>query len=943
MARFGVLACAATAALSLGSAAFAVDRLVPAQYATIQAAIDAAIAGDTVLVSPGAYNERLNTKGKAITVKGQFGYAQTIIDPLGAAGVLLTVNTGETLATTIEGITFRNSVSGAVGIVSAGLTVRNCRFLGNSASGAYGAAVNMQAGQIVVEQSSFLVNGFPCIQGGAIYSAQGSSAHFTGCTFEGNRANYNGGAIWHSAGGPLSLVQCVLRENQTVQNYPGGGGAIWVEASTSLAVSACEFSSNLAYSVGGAIAAINTPIDIDATNFLSNAVAQGQASGGAIYLAGCSGSIDSCAFTDSLANGGSGSSGGSLYVASCSPMVRDCSFTGCRATSFGGSSASGGSVALASGASPQFLDCDWVDSRAECTGSTSGYLYYASPRGGTFHCLENCHPRLYRCVFNGSRCRAATSGTWYSSAYGGALWLKRSNAYLEDCFFGNCAAVDESPNNSQDSFGGVIWAEDLSAPTIVRTRFVGSVAKSGGAMHLAYSFPFVLNSVFAGGSGSDQGGVIRSDASGPNFAGCLFQNNAAPTGSVCYATTTNSSRPSIGTSVFCGNSGVDVVGPWYDEPGNTMLETCTGDCDANGITDSWEISTGQAVDCNANQVPDACDIASNPAIDGNGDGIPDSCQSEFAGLVTEIVPITAPGTGLPTGAVCWRVYARFISADATLLGIFGDAVDTLSITAAGGFWQSAAPEAGDLPTGIPCTGAPANVRYDSYLTVGAECGDGTPLAQIGIDFSGFAAGSVGLSNPSNGGIVYVAANGVAAGADRRVLLMQLTTNTGVKPTGQFNLVGEESPAAGGGEWQAMRLSIPNPALVDCNGNSQHDALEIAAGTVTDCDLNGVPDACQSATATVDCDADGTSDFCEFAAGSADSNNNGKPDECDCVADANGDGAVNVDDLIDVIVAWGDMVSGGPNVDGIGVVDSNDLALVLSNWGSCVPITPPGQG
>jgi len=397
----------------------------------------------------------------------------------------------------------------------------------------------------------------------------------------------------------------------------------------------------------------------------------------------------------------------------------------------------------------------------------------------------------------------------------------------------------------------------------------------------------------------------------------------------------------------CNGNGIDDVvdilnGTAADCDGNTVPDICQPDCDSDGIPNVCEITSG-ASDCDADALPDACEIASNPALDGNLDGVLDTCQSDFIGLVSEIVPITGTGTGLPTGAVCWRVYARFSSPDATLLGVYGDSVDTLSITVTGGFWQSTAKAAGDLPLGIPCTDTPADVLYDSYLTVGAECGDGTQVAAQGIDFSAFEAGSVGLVSQSNGGSVYAVANGVAAGADGRVLIMQLTTKTGVKPVGQFNLVGEASIPSGGAEWHAMRLSIPDPELVDCNGNSQHDALEIAAGTITDCDLNGVPDACQSATATVDCDTDGTSDFCEFAAGSADSNNNGKPDECDCVADANGDGAVNVDDLIDVIVAWGDLVSGGPNVDGIGVVDSNDLTLVLSNWGSCVPLAPPGAG
>src|SRR5262245_49247689 len=56
---------------------------VPADQPTIQSGIDAAVDGDTVLVAPGLYVERIWFMGKAITVKSSGGPAVTVIDGSG--------------------------------------------------------------------------------------------------------------------------------------------------------------------------------------------------------------------------------------------------------------------------------------------------------------------------------------------------------------------------------------------------------------------------------------------------------------------------------------------------------------------------------------------------------------------------------------------------------------------------------------------------------------------------------------------------------------------------------------------------------------------------------------------------------------------------------------------------------------------------------------------
>ena len=100
---------------------------VPGDHSTIQAAINAASEGDTILVHPGTYTENINFNGKDIIVgslfltTGDVGYvSQTTIDG-NANGYVVTFDAGESADALLTGFTLTNGLVDEAG----GLFCRN--------------------------------------------------------------------------------------------------------------------------------------------------------------------------------------------------------------------------------------------------------------------------------------------------------------------------------------------------------------------------------------------------------------------------------------------------------------------------------------------------------------------------------------------------------------------------------------------------------------------------------------------------------------------------------------------------------------------------------------------------------------------------------------------------------------------------------------------------
>jgi hypothetical protein len=248
---------------------------VPGQFPTIQAAINAAVSGNTVLVAPGSYAGAIDFLGKGILVQSSGGAGLTSITGTSAARVVRFA-TSEGPAATLDGFTI---AGGAGGILcqNASPTIRDCIVTGNVASADEGGGLRIRAvGSAVCSPtitSCVFHDNFTFYSGGGAFIATTTSSSiaspsFTDCAFESNVALSNvltavagggGGVAVHGntpAPGTLtpSFLRCRFQDNACT----GNGAGLQVAFSTGASFTSCELTDNVNSSSNGGGIAVET-------------------------------------------------------------------------------------------------------------------------------------------------------------------------------------------------------------------------------------------------------------------------------------------------------------------------------------------------------------------------------------------------------------------------------------------------------------------------------------------------------------------------------------------------------------------------------------------------------------------------------------------------------------------------------------------------------------
>ena len=298
------------------STAFAATIRVPSEQSTIQAGIDAAVDGDTVLVADGTYtgegNQNIDFKGKAITVESENGAANCIIDCEDYSVRGFYFHSNETETSVLRGFTVKNSNdpnSSAISCSSSSSpTITGCTISGNSSDGI----------EILYSSSPTITGCTVSGNGGTGINLNfcSSSPTITGCTVSGN-----GGFGIVAGDGSSTITGCTVSGN-------GSAGIIISTPSSyssSSTITGCTVSGN-----GG------VGIDIGyGSPTITGCTISGNSSHGIDIYSSTSSRITNCLITGNATKhdfiNGSG-----IHSTLSSPTIVNCTITGNTATDAGG-------------------------------------------------------------------------------------------------------------------------------------------------------------------------------------------------------------------------------------------------------------------------------------------------------------------------------------------------------------------------------------------------------------------------------------------------------------------------------------------------------------------------------------------------------------------------------------------------------------------------------
>jgi hypothetical protein len=235
---------------------------VPADQPTIQAGIDVAGDGDTVLVDPGLYAENLVVSANPVVLKSAFGPGATILTHGPQNGDILSIaNIGST-GVTVDGFTIRGTATGnGIRVVYANAHVVNNIIRENVSPADGGGLLVFGSNECEVTGNTFELNRAG-EKGGGIFLNE-SAARIDSNFFIANYSRDGGGAMALLSGTGLTVTRNLIVGNRNDDDY---GGVVYLEGGSNTLIDHNTIASSETISNQGSGITAGSPIGGAITN-----------------------------------------------------------------------------------------------------------------------------------------------------------------------------------------------------------------------------------------------------------------------------------------------------------------------------------------------------------------------------------------------------------------------------------------------------------------------------------------------------------------------------------------------------------------------------------------------------------------------------------------------------------------------------------------------------
>jgi len=400
--------------------------------------------------------------------------------------------------------------------------------------------------------------------GGAIYVEAGSTIEVINCTFQNNFASNDGGAIY-MADDSLTSTSSIYDSIFTKNFADNNGGAIYTASTLNVTLS--DFSYNNASNSGGSMY-VGGAVHISRSTFDHESAT----SGGAIDLydeEDNHSTIENSSFTNCYSSG----DGGAVYIRTDNVIVENVEFAQNTAGDDGG-------AIFWEGGNGRIYNITCTDNRGISRDKDGNDT--SSTRGGTI-CLTGSNVTISKSSFTSSAAYI-DEGKNSSKVDGGALFITGNDVTLSDVTFSDCNAANE---------GGAVYLIGNNT-RIIRCDFTDSTAKDGGALFVNGTHCELHNSTFTGNIAGDDGGAIFWEGDNgviynitcADNKGISFNESSSRGGTICLTgdnvTVNKSSFKSTSVSIAAGRDSSKVDGGALFITGNDIkiIETQFDDCKA---------------------------------------------------------------------------------------------------------------------------------------------------------------------------------------------------------------------------------------------------------------------------------------------------------------------------------------------------------------------------